>query len=158
MIFWSGAGSCYFHHWPSRRQQKTKFCQKIFFRFSAYYYLKVHLHNFSKIKSQKKSRNSRNQYFSYYFCLMIEGPGSKSGSVLLTNWSGCRRPKNMDPTDPNPQHCILIGVLPSFFGFSLFKILTLNLLPRHKWRLVSGSGYGSRSGIQKGLNGTQEWK
>jgi hypothetical protein len=29
--------------------------------FSAYYFLKVHLHYFSKIKSQKESQNSRNQ-------------------------------------------------------------------------------------------------
>jgi hypothetical protein len=42
--------------------------------FSAYYFLKVHLHNFSKIKSPKEvEKNSRNRGFSYYFCLMIEG-------------------------------------------------------------------------------------
>ncbi len=37
-----GSGSCYFRHWPSRRQQKTnlKKC------FSAYYFLNVHLHHF----------------------------------------------------------------------------------------------------------------
>jgi hypothetical protein len=29
-----------------------------------------------KIKSKKKSQNSRNQGFSYYFCLMMEGAGS----------------------------------------------------------------------------------
>ncbi len=41
----------------------------------------------------KKSQNSRNQGFSYYFCLMIEG----SGFVPLTNGSGYRsgRPKNI---------------------------------------------------------------
>jgi hypothetical protein len=33
--------------------------------------LKVHLHHFSKIKSQKESQNSRNQGFSNYFCMMI---------------------------------------------------------------------------------------
>jgi hypothetical protein len=52
--------------------------------FSAYYFLKVHLHHFSKIKSQKESQNSRNQGFSHYFCMMIEGSGSGPG-----------RPKNM---------------------------------------------------------------
>jgi hypothetical protein len=52
--------------------------------FSAYYFLKVHLHHFSKIKRQKESQNRRNQGFSYYFCMMIEGSGSGSG-----------RPKNM---------------------------------------------------------------
>jgi hypothetical protein len=67
--------------------------------FSAYYFLKIHLHNFSKIKSQKKPQNSRNQGFSYYFCMMIEGSGSRagSGSIPLTSGSGSgsRRPKNI---------------------------------------------------------------
>ncbi len=45
-----GSGSCTFHHWPSIRQQKTNFLKS----FSAYYFLKVHLHHFSKIKSQKE--------------------------------------------------------------------------------------------------------
>jgi hypothetical protein len=50
----------------------------------------VHLHHFSK-------QNSRNQGFSYYFCLMIEG--SVAGSIPLTNGSvsvsRTRRPKNV---------------------------------------------------------------
>ncbi len=37
--------------------------------------MKVHLHYFSKIKSQKESQNSRIQDFCYYFCMMIEGSG-----------------------------------------------------------------------------------
>ncbi len=65
--------------------------------FSAYYFLKVHLHHFSKIKSQKESQNISNQGFSYYFCMMIEGSGS--GSIPLTSGSGSGsgswRPKNM---------------------------------------------------------------
>ncbi len=48
----------------------------LFFHFSVYYFLEVHLHHFSKIKSQKESQNSRNQDFSSYFCMMIEGPES----------------------------------------------------------------------------------
>ncbi len=69
---------------------KNNFCLNIF---SAYYCLKVHLHNFPKIKSQKESQNSRNQGFSYYFCMMTEG----SGSISLTSGSGSEsgRPKNM---------------------------------------------------------------
>ncbi len=73
------------------------------FIFSAYYFLKVHLHLVSKIKSQKESQNSRNQGFSYYFCMMIEG----SRSIPLTNGSGSRRPKNVDldpDSDTDPQH------------------------------------------------------
>ena len=60
-----------------------------FLSFPAYYFLKVHLHHFSKIKSQKKSQNSRNQGFSYYFCMMREG----SGSVHPTSGSWSRRSK-----------------------------------------------------------------
>jgi hypothetical protein len=41
--------------------------------------------SFFKEKDQK-SQNSRNQGFSYYFCLMIEGAGSRC--VPLTNGSG----------------------------------------------------------------------
>ncbi len=59
--------------------------------FSAYFFLKVYLHHFLKIKSQKKSQNGRNQAFAYYFCFMIEG----SGSVSLTYGSGSGRPKNI---------------------------------------------------------------
>ncbi len=69
--------------------------------FSDYYFLKVHLHHFSKIKSQKESQNRRNRGFSYYFCMMIEGAGSGaeagSGSIPLISGSGAGsgRPKNM---------------------------------------------------------------
>ncbi len=37
----NGSGCCYFRQWPSRRQQKVIF---------AYYFLMVHLDNFSKLK------------------------------------------------------------------------------------------------------------
>ncbi len=47
----NGSGSCYFCHWPSRRQQKIIFFLQ---SFSACYFLKVHLHHFSKIKSHKE--------------------------------------------------------------------------------------------------------
>jgi hypothetical protein len=86
-------------------QQKTNFSTQ----FSAYYFLKLHLHHFSKIKSQNESLNSRNQGFSYYFCMMIEGSGSRagsgsgSGSTPLTSGSGSGRPKNTC-ADPDPQH------------------------------------------------------
>ncbi len=69
--------------------------------FSAYYFSKVHLLHFSKINSQKESQNSRNQGFSYYFCMMIEGSGFRSrtgsGPIPLTSGSGSGsgRPENM---------------------------------------------------------------
>ncbi len=88
-----GSGSCYF------RQS-----------FSAYYFLKVHLHHFSKIKSRKKSQSSKYQGFSYSFCLVIEGSGAGSGSIPLNNGTGSTRPKKTDPTDPDsdpdPQNCV----------------------------------------------------
>ncbi len=51
MTFWCGSGSgfCYFRHWPSKCQQKINLKKS----FSAYYFLKLHVHYFSKIKSQK---------------------------------------------------------------------------------------------------------
>ncbi len=72
--------------------------KKLFLKksFSAcWYFLKVRLQHFSKIKVKKKSQNSRNQSFSYYFCLMIEGPGSGSIHFTRGSGSGSRRTKNI---------------------------------------------------------------
>jgi hypothetical protein len=41
-----------------------------FYSFSAYYFLTAHLHNFSKIKSQKKSQTVGIKVFFYYYCLV----------------------------------------------------------------------------------------
>ncbi len=86
----NGSGSWYFRHWPSRCQQKTHFLTQFFLLITFWRYIYI---IFSKIKSRKESQNSRNQGFSYYFCMMIEGSGS--GSIPLTNGSGSGRPKNM---------------------------------------------------------------
>ncbi len=40
---------------------------------------------FKDKKVIKKSQNIRNKGFSYYFCLMMEGSGAGSGSVILSN-------------------------------------------------------------------------
>jgi hypothetical protein len=46
--------------------------------FSAYYFSNVHLYHFSKIKSHEEEEQYRRyQGSSYYFCLMIEGSGSR---------------------------------------------------------------------------------
>ncbi len=45
----NGSGSCYFRQWPSRWQLKSDF-----YSFFAYYFLKLHLHHFSKIKCNKE--------------------------------------------------------------------------------------------------------
>ncbi len=44
---------------------------------------------------KKKSQSSRNQGFSYFFCLVIEGSRAGAESIPLANGSGYRRPKNM---------------------------------------------------------------
>jgi hypothetical protein len=48
---------------------------------------------FKDKKSKRVTKNSRNQGFSYYFCMMMEGSGS--GSKPLTKGSGSGGPKNM---------------------------------------------------------------
>ncbi len=60
--------------------------------FIAYYFLRVVIFTlfFKDEKVLKKSQNSKNKTYSYYFCLMMDGSGS--WSVTLTNGSG--RPKN----------------------------------------------------------------
>jgi hypothetical protein len=74
--------------------------KKLFFYtiFSSCYFLKVHLHYFSKIKCQNESQNSRIQGSSYYFCMMIEG----SGSILLTSGSGWTKNMWIRNTVNNP--------------------------------------------------------
>jgi hypothetical protein len=41
---------------------------------------------FQRYKVIKKSQNSRNQCFSYYFCLMIEGSGSGKPKNIWIHW------------------------------------------------------------------------
>jgi hypothetical protein len=51
------------------------------------------------------------QGFSYYFCMMIEGYGSRAGSIPLTSGSGSGRPKkHVDPVDPEHwlKKCVAI--------------------------------------------------
>ncbi len=91
VTFWYGSGSADLFLWltdPIRRRIllfssvtfKTPTTTK-FSPFFAYYFSRVDLPHSLKIKSHKKSQNSRNKGFPYYFCLMMEG----SGSVLPTN-------------------------------------------------------------------------
>ncbi len=72
--------------------------KKLFFpSFPVYYFLKVHLHNFSEIKSHKEvTQKVGIKVFLYYFCLMI----NRSGFVALTNGSGSRMLKKHS----DPQH------------------------------------------------------
>jgi hypothetical protein len=52
---------------------------------------------FEDKKSIRSYKTVENQGCSYYLCLMMEGSGSKSGSLLTANGSGSgsRRPKNI---------------------------------------------------------------
>ncbi len=68
----SGFGSCYFRHWNANKKL-----------------LKVHLHHFPKIKSQKKPQNGRNQGFLTIFAWWSKDPEPDSYLWL------------MDP-DPDP--------------------------------------------------------
>jgi hypothetical protein len=75
--------------------------------FSAYYFLKVDLHHFSKIKSQKEDAKQQESKFFLLFLLddrRIRSPfrsraesGARSGSIPPTSGSGSgsRRPKNI---------------------------------------------------------------
>jgi hypothetical protein len=70
---------------PDKMPTKNNF---FFQRFLAYYFLKVHLHQFSKIKVKKKSQNSINEDFSYFFLLV-------NGRIRIhkkNNGSGSGRP------------------------------------------------------------------
>jgi hypothetical protein len=58
---------------------------KLFLKNSAFYFLKVHLHHFSKIRSPKEVTKQLADR------RMIEG----SGSIYVTNGSGSGRPKIM---------------------------------------------------------------
>ncbi len=93
MAFWcgsrTGSGTADPCHWlmdpdsaifvtDLQDANKKLFLKKVF----CIYFLKIHLHHFSKIKSQNNSQSSRYQGFSYSFCLVIEGSGS--GSIPLT--------------------------------------------------------------------------
>ncbi len=55
----SGSGSCYFSLGPSRRQQS----------FSAYNFLMVHVHNFSKLKCHKALTKQKESRFFLLFLL-----------------------------------------------------------------------------------------
>ncbi len=86
---------------------KTNFVFKVFLLITFWRYICI----IFKDKKSKRSQSSRNQGFSYYFCLVIEG----SGSIPLTNGSstGSRRPKkHVDPvdSDSDPQHCDIVSL------------------------------------------------
>jgi hypothetical protein len=93
MTFWCGPDPSFFHHWPSRYQQKTNFFQKFFC-------IVLFEGTFTSFFKDKKSKEVKKLYksrFFYNFCLKIEGSGAGggSGSIPLTSGSGSLWPKNM---------------------------------------------------------------
>ncbi len=89
-----GSGSCYFRHWPSQDANKKLVFKKVFLLITFWRYMYIIF---------TKSQSSRNQGFSYFFCLVIEGSrsGAGSGSTPLSDR------KRVDP-DPDPQHCMQV--------------------------------------------------
>jgi hypothetical protein len=89
------SGSCHFVIDLQDANKKLIFCKS----FSAHYFLKVHLHNLTKIKSQKE---------------ITKQVGIK---VFLTFSLADKRirireaQKQTDPTDPDPQHWFLLLLL-----------------------------------------------
>jgi hypothetical protein len=86
----SGSGSSYFRHKPSRRHTKNNFKKS----FSPFYFLKVHLHHFSKMKSQKEVTK---QGESRFFLLLLGDRRIRIRIHTSDHGSGfgSRRPKNM---------------------------------------------------------------
>ncbi len=87
----NGSGSCYFHHWPSRCQQKLIFLHNFF----CLLLFEGTFTSFFEDKKSKRHHNSRNQSFSYYFCMIIEGSWSGSKPLTSGSESGSWRPKNI---------------------------------------------------------------
>jgi hypothetical protein len=85
-----GSGSC-FLSLTFKMPTKNKFLNKFF----CLLLFEGTFTSFFKDKKSKRSQNSRNQSFSYYFGLLIEGSGSGSGFIPLTKGFGSGWPKNM---------------------------------------------------------------
>ncbi len=119
----------------------------------------MRIQNTGKIqKVTRKSQNGRNQGFSYYFCLMMDGSGTGSGSVLVTNGSRCGsgRPKNIrihNTVKRDLNFCIryikmyesLTITTNTFFITYVWRALMLTedifrILTKNKWK------YGRRKG------------
>ncbi len=88
---------------PSRRQLKINFSKGKLFCLLLF---EATFTSFLKDKkSKRKSQNGRNQGFSYYFYLMIEGSGSVPTSYSRIRIREAQKP--LDPTDPglDPLQC-----------------------------------------------------
>ncbi len=68
----SGSGSCYFHHWPSRRKQKTNFLKKVF---CLLLFEGTFTSFFKDNKSKRSHKTVEIKVFLTFFCSMVEGSG-----------------------------------------------------------------------------------
>ncbi len=84
---YSGSGSCYFRHWPSRCQQKTNLSNTVFLLITFWRYIYI-------VFKDKKSKRSHKVVGIKVFLLVSLGD-RRSGSIPPTNGSGSRRPKNI---------------------------------------------------------------
>ncbi len=136
--------------------------KKLFFiKFFACYFLTVYLHYFSKIKVIQKSQNSRNQGFSYYFCLMIERSfpltnGSKNIRIRICN-TGFSETRAWIPNwgkKPGPVlRPILLNFFPGFFWFFSCVFIQHCFICR-----PSDSAVSEDAGIELGLMGLWHWQ
>ena len=97
-----GSGSCYFRHWPSRRQQKTNF-EKVFLLIT----FEVTFTSFFKDKKSKRSHKT------------VE---VKVFLTIFANWLKDPDPDPWGPkhVDPDSQHCLWII---NFWLFLMFELL-----------------------------------
>ncbi len=147
MTFWCGSGSADPCLWLFSADQGIfvidlqDVSKKLTFNtiFSACYFLRVHLHYFSKIKSQKESQNSGIQGFSYYFSFLHDDRRIRIQSRIRIHtsdqWIRIRireAKKHVDPVDPDPEHCFLQYMndetpgLRIFINQHLFEMLDLH--------------------------------
>ncbi len=82
----SRLGSCYFRWVTFKMITKNNFFSTL--SFFAFYFLKLHLHHFSMIKSHKDVTKQYKSRLFFIFCLSMEGSGCGAGS-------GSRRPENI---------------------------------------------------------------
>ncbi len=61
--------------------------------FLAYYFLKEHLHHFSKIKSHKEITKKKKSMFFLLF--LLDDPGFGAASISMTHGSGSGSPENI---------------------------------------------------------------
>ncbi len=85
-----GSGSCYFRHWPSRRQQKTNLKKKFFCLLTFWRY-----RTFTSCFKDKKSKRSHKTVESRFLL------------IFLLHYRRIRireAQKHVDPVDPDPGH------------------------------------------------------